>query len=104
MPAALITSWHSTSNASPVRVLMALTPCTLSWVQQPQHLAVGEDAGAVLFGVQQRWRQPGGKGSTVPSGTWMAPISARLTLGSRRQRLGGIQLAGVDARQGAGGP
>ena len=101
MPAALITSWHSTSNASPVRVLIALTPCTLSWVQQPQHLAVGEDAGAVLLGIQH-------VGGSQTEGVDRAvrhlngADQRRVDVGFKAQRLGGIQLAGVDARQGAG--
>ena len=69
MPAALITSWHSTSNASPVRVLIALDPVHSGLgAQQPQHLAVGEDAGAVLL-ASSTLAAARRKGSTVPSGT-----------------------------------
>ncbi len=82
MPAALITSWHSTSNASPVRVLMALTPCTLSWVRSSPSTLLWVKMRAPCSLASSTLAAARRKGSTVPSGTWTAPIMAGLALGS----------------------
>ena len=69
--------------------------------QQPQHLAVGEDAGAVFFGIQDVC---GGQAEGINGAIrhMNGAYHRRIGVGFEAQRLAGIQLAGVDTGQGTG--
>ncbi|MNO76540.1 hypothetical protein D3C76_676140 [compost metagenome] len=69
--------------------------------QQPQHLAVGEDAGAVFLGVQD---VGGGQAEGIDGAirNMDGTYHRRVGVGFEPQRLAGIQLAGVDTGLGAG--
>ena len=69
--------------------------------EQPQHLAVGEDAGAVLLGIQH---VGGGEAERIDRAVrhMDGADHRRVGVGLEQQCFAGIELAGVDTGQGAG--
>ena len=69
--------------------------------QQPQHLAVSEDAGAMFLCIQDVC---GGQAEGIDGAIrhMNGAYHRRVGVGFEAQRLAGIQLPGLDPRQGAG--